>query len=173
MCTCVSFPAGRHTDGTSAGWAELPWWLQCQRGLLNLNLPPPQYFYYQCIQCPRLTCGSFFFFFFMWGSVKVQVEFCRGYQTRLLLTMKKTWWKESYLPGTEMLTEREKCRTQRLRPAIATGSNKLEHLHGSGKSHTFVTFLQWQIWFPQAASHDPWLFSLLQIISCENLTNLL
>lgn len=112
--------------------------------------------------------------FLMWGDgMKAQVEFCRGYQTRLLLTMKKTWWKESYLPGTEMLTEREKCRTQRLRPAIATGSNKLEHLHSSGKSNTFVPFLQWQIWFPQAASHDPWLFSLLQIISCENLANLL
>lgn len=111
--------------------------------------------------------------FVMWGGMKVQVEFCRGYQTRLLLTEKKTWWKESYLPGTEMLTEREKCRTQRLPSATAAGSNKLEHLHGSDKSHTFVTFLQRQIWFPQAASHDPWLFSLLQIISCGNLSNLL
>lgn len=32
------------------------------------------------------------------------------------------------------------------------------------KKHTFVTFLQWQIWFPQAASHHPWLLALLQII---------
>lgn len=55
--------------------------------------------------------------FLIWASVKVQAEFCRGYQTGL--AMKKRWWKESYLPGTEMLTEREKCRMQRWSPAMA------------------------------------------------------
>lgn len=77
--------------------------------------------------------------------MKVNLELCRGYQTRLFLT-EKTGWKETYLPGTEMPTEREKkIRTWWLHPAVATKGNKLQHLHSSGKSHTFVKFLQWQI----------------------------
>lgn len=87
--------------------------------------------------------------------MKVQVEFCKHVIKLVSFWEWRRRGRKNHLPGTEKLTEREKCRMQRLRPAIATGRSKLEHLQGSAKIHTFVTFLQWQTWFPQAASHDP------------------